>query len=320
MNDASTNASVPESHDEQCADLDCLVVGGGPAGLTAAIYLARFHRSCLVMDAGCSRAALIPRSHNYPGFPPGISGHELLARLREQATGYGVRLEHGVVEDIRPHAQGFAVELGGRRCIARGVILATGIEDALPEMDGAEAAIAAGALRLCVICDGYEVKGDRVAVLGTAEEAIRHAAFLRTFSDRVTAVAADDREAGEEAQALARHYGIAVLPGARSLRYLSGQGIELIDTDGRRHVFDILYPSLGARVRAELAYRLGAACDDKGGLLVDDHQRTSIPGLYAIGDVTSGLRQISVAVGQAAQAATTLHNSLEANPWTRPTP
>ena len=66
--------------------LDCLIIGGGPAGLTAAIYLARFRRRCLVLDAGASRASYIPNSHNYPGFPPGISGPDLLARLREQAV------------------------------------------------------------------------------------------------------------------------------------------------------------------------------------------------------------------------------------------
>ena len=98
---------------------DGAVVGGGPAGLTAALYLARFRRSCLVVDAGSSRAAWIPRSRNYPGFPPGISGNDLLARLREQAAGYGARLEHGQVEHIEPHVEGFSVRYGERSCITR---------------------------------------------------------------------------------------------------------------------------------------------------------------------------------------------------------
>ena len=81
-------------------DLDCIVVGGGPAGLTAALYLARFRRSVLVLDNDASRASLIPRSHNYPGFPDGITGPELLARLREQAQRYGAMLGETTVESI----------------------------------------------------------------------------------------------------------------------------------------------------------------------------------------------------------------------------
>lgn len=318
MNDLPPEGSLPKSHDEQCADMDCLVVGAGPAGLTAGIYLARFHRTCLVVDAGNSRAALIPRSHNYPGFPPGISGRELLERLREQATGYGARLEQGFVDELCPHALGFQVGYAGRRCIARRVILATGIEDTLPEMADAESAIAAGALRLCVICDGYEVDGDKVAVLGEAEGAINHGVFLRTFTDRITVIAQGERAPSEEALALARHYGIPVITAPlKRVHYKPGRGIELATEDGRTRRFDILYPTLGARVRSDLARRLGAACDETGALIVDDHQRTSLPGLYAIGDVVTGLKQMSVAIGQAAQAATAVHNSLEARPWTR---
>jgi len=165
MNEAAPSATLT----------DCLVVGAGPGGLTAALYLARFHRDCLVVDAGASRASLIPRSHNYPGFPPGISGDALLARLREQATGHGARIERGHVERIEPHAEGFTAHYDGRICIARRIILATGVEDTLPQMPDARAAIAMGSLRLCAICDGYEVHGDNVAVYGEAEDTIRHA-------------------------------------------------------------------------------------------------------------------------------------------------
>lgn len=315
MNDSS-NSNPTVTPGDLHADVDCLVVGAGPGGLTAGIYLARFHRTCLVVDAGSSRAALIPRSHNYPGFPPGISGNDLLARLKEQAVGYGVRLEQGLVEDIHPHALGFEARIGAKTCVARRVILATGIEDSLPPMDDAEAAIAAGALRLCVICDGYEVKGDNVAVLGEAEDAINHGVFLRTFSDRVTVISQAGRAPDEESLALARHHGLNFLSASpKNVRFEEGQGIEVVTEDGQTYRFDILYPCLGARTRSELAVRLGAECDDTGTLIVDSHQQTSVPGLYAIGDVVAGLNQISVAVGQAAQAATAVHNSLETNPW-----
>ena len=293
--------------------LDCLIVGGGPGGLTAALYLARFRRHCLVVDAGHSRAAWIPRSHNYPGFPPGISGVDLLERLRQQAGEYGARIAPGTVERIEHHPQGFAISWGDQRRVARRVILATGIEDSLPPMDDAAQAIAGGRLRLCAICDGYEVSGDNVAVYGEVECAIGHAAFLRTFSDRVTVIGFG--EPGDEARARAQAHGIRLIrERVAELRTLP-QGIELLTRGGDRHLFDIVYPCLGARYRSEVALPLGLDCDADGALQVDAHQQTSVAGLYALGDVVAGLKQISVAIGQAAQAATAVHNSLHANPW-----
>ncbi len=279
---------TPAQTDLQPIVIDCLIVGGGPAGLTAALYLARFRRSCMVVDAGSSRASWIPRSRNYPGFPPGINGNDLLARLREQASGYGARLEQGHVEHI---------------------------EDTLPDMPGVEKAIDEGKVRLCAICDGYEVDGDNVAVYGEAESAITHAVFLRTFTDRVTVIVHGEQDACDQAIALAEHYAIQLIGDRVESLHPCETGIELLTCRGERHHFDIIYPSLGARFRSELAVQLGLDCDECGGVNVDEHRQTSLRGLYAIGDVTMGLKQISVAIGQAAQAATAVHNSLEANPW-----
>lgn len=303
------------------ADVDCLIIGGGPAGLTAAVYLARFHRSCMVIDLGCSRASLIPRSRNYPGFPPGISGESLLARLREQAQTYGAQLLQGEVEHLERHPQGFRARYAGSNSAgggvtARRVILASGIEDSLPEMDDIEQAIARGSVRLCAICDGYEVAGERVAVFGEVECAIGHAVFLRTFSEQVSVITDGTGNASQASFELARQYGIQLLLGPiRRLRLAAQDGIELWRGEGQAEHFDILYPCLGARFRSGLAAQLGAECLDSGALVVDEHRQTSVSGLYAIGDVVEGLKQLSVAIGQAAQAATAVHNGLEANPW-----
>lgn len=308
-------------HDDNhsSADVDCLIIGGGPAGLTAALYLARFNRQVLLVDAGCSRAAWIPRSYNYPGFPPGINGHALLARLREQARCYGAQLREGVVRDLQRHRLGFEARHGGEVTLARQVILASGIEDALPPMDDVERAVAEGTLRLCAICDGYEVSGQHVAVYGEVESAVGHAEFLRSFSDRITVIAKGGEQPCAQALALLAHFSIElVCADIQALRHRPGLGIEITTGDGRTRLFDVLYPNLGAHVRSDLARRLGAACVADGALEVDRYQRTSIPGLYAVGDVVSGLKQISVAIGQAAQAATAVHNSLEARPWSPP--
>src|SRR6478609_4836054 len=104
---------------------DCVVVGAGPAGLTAAIYLGRFRRSVLVVDGGASRAAWIPRSHNHPGFPDGIGGKSLLARMRRQAEKFGVEFSSGAVRDLKVLKSGFRLKVEGEMVRAAKVILAT---------------------------------------------------------------------------------------------------------------------------------------------------------------------------------------------------
>ncbi|QJD59789.1 NAD(P)/FAD-dependent oxidoreductase [Pseudomonas sp. gcc21] len=299
-------------------EVDCLVVGGGPAGLTAGIYLARFHRRCLIVDAGASRASYIPTSHNYPGFPPGISGPELLSRLRTQVLEYGARIETGTVERLGRKGDAFEAHIDGRAITARSVILATGIEDILPEMPDIDRAITSGIVRLCAICDGYEVNGDDIAVYGEAENAINHAVFLRTFTDRVTVIVHGEPDACDDALAKAERYGIRLISDRVSRICLSEDDrIQVTTVEGKQCLFDIIYPNLGNTCRAALVKDLDAEQDEDGALIVDGHQQTSVDGLYAVGDVVAGLKQISVAIGQAAQAATAVHNRLENNPWRR---
>ncbi len=292
--------------------LDALVVGAGPAGLTAATYLARFHRRFAVVDAGKSRARWIPTSHNCPGFPHGIGGKALLHKLREQAASFGVEIEHGCIDSLRREDAGFvAVSAEGREWRARCVLLATGVVDVMPAMDGLEAGIERHAVRLCAICDGYEASDDAIAVLAPADAAIRHAAFLRTFSRRVAAVPSDDSEPSAECAALAREAGIELLPPARALRCEADACVVTTGAGERR--FDTLYPVLGSNPQSALAIALGADTDERGELRVDRRQQTSVDGLYAIGDVVSALNQISVALGHAAIAATAVHNRLPPN-------
>lgn len=293
--------------------LDCLVVGGGPAGLTAATYLARFRRNVVLVDAGESRARWIPASHNCPGFPFGVAGDELLTRFRKHAEQYDVPVVASRIDSVEHRDDLFIASAGPREWRARRIILATGTVDLLPDIEGVEAAIATGAIRLCAVCDGYEAKDDAIAVLGNGDEAVCHAEFLRTFSRRVTALATDG---------LVNHPGLDQRAAASDLMLrpapdrwqLSDGGCEALFADGSRERFDTLYPVLGADVQSSLLVRLGAAIDDEGGLIVDDHMETSVRGAFAIGDVVSALNQISVAVGHAAIAATAVHGSLPPNP------
>jgi thioredoxin reductase (NADPH) len=154
----------------QTHDIDCLIVGGGPAGLTAAIYLARYRRKVVLFDSGESRADLIPESHNYPGFAQGISGRKLLALLKVQAHAYGVAMVGSRVTSLSRQDAGFAGSHDGGEVSARCVLLATGIVDVHPKLEQLDKAIV----------------DRRIAILGDGQDASSKAEFLRTYSRDVT--------------------------------------------------------------------------------------------------------------------------------------
>ncbi|MBC8038468.1 MAG: NAD(P)/FAD-dependent oxidoreductase, partial [Rhizobiales bacterium] len=166
------------------------MVGAGPAGLTAAIYLARFHLSVLVVDDGRSRAGLIPLARNHPGFPDGITGAELLARTRAQAERHGVRLAAAEIISLESEAGLLLGKTTGAAIRARTVLLATGALNRRPAMpdDVHDEALARGLLRYCPICDGYEVTDRPIAIIGTGVHAVGEAEFLRSYTPDVTLI------------------------------------------------------------------------------------------------------------------------------------
>jgi thioredoxin reductase (NADPH) len=299
---------MAERLDEEGAVFDAVVIGGGPAGLTAATYLRRFNRSCVVLDSGDSRARWIPESNNCPGFPQGISGVELLRKMKEQAALFDTKFESALVDSILRHQEGFVVLAGERRWRARCVILASGLADKLPDAPWVQAAVACHALRLCSVCDAYEASDTRIGVYGPLADTVAHGLFLRAYSSQV-ALLPTDTDHGVPKLDAARAAGIEVLPHGGSLGF-DGEKCTYTLAGGNVETFDCVYPFLGAYTTAGLVAALGAELSDKGEIVVDRQQMTGVPGLYAIGDVVSGLNQISVAVGQAAIAATAAHNRL----------
>jgi thioredoxin reductase (NADPH) len=300
--------------DNESVRYDCLIIGGGPAGLTAAIYLARFRRSVLVIDAGESRARLIPKSHNYPGFPEGISGPDLLRELREQAQQYGAMLREATVTELSTEQGGFAAKADGQTVQASKTILATGIVDEHPDLPGTKELINLGALRFCPVCDAYEAIDKRIGVIGPLKRSVSKALYMRTYSrDIVVLPLGGDIQLSEEQAASLDQAGIRkpTQPVADVVR--RGDKIVAIMSGGARIELDVLYPAMGADVRNELATKLGARCNPEGCLFVDDNLLTKVEGLYAIGDVTMELHQISVAYGQAALAAMHIHKALPPN-------
>ncbi|RXH25222.1 pyridine nucleotide-disulfide oxidoreductase [Bradyrhizobium nanningense] len=291
------------------ARLDCLIVGGGPAGLMAAIYLARFRRSVCVVDTGASRAALIPRSHNVPGFVHGLSGAELIERMSAQLDELSVTRVEAEVTALRRHDHGFEASWNGDAHAAATVILASGIVDTHPPFAEWREAVADGLLRYCPVCDAFEATGHRIGVIGPLHLAASKALFLRAYSRDVTLLATGpDDDQGAASELLDAGVEVVFAPDLHLRR--SGGGVEAVFADGRTMQFDMVYPAMGAEVRSQLAVSLGAEHIGEGYLKVDDHQRTSIHGLYSIGDVVTDLHQISVAFGHAAVAACNIHHSL----------
>ncbi|ALK97779.1 hypothetical protein AB595_18255 [Massilia sp. WF1] len=299
---------------------DTLIVGGGPAGLTAAIYLRRFTRSVALVDKGNSRLRLIPVSHNYPGFPEGVPGHVLLGNLTVQLERYGGTVMPGEIVDLRiedglfvaDYAAADAPEGECTQLRAHTVLLATGVADAGLPIENWREAIAFGSVRLCPVCDGFDVMDKRIAVATADTNPVGHALFMRTFSSDVTLF----------------ERGSPTMLDDADRRRLEAAGVRLVESplcsvtmdaamkpvmhteDGENYSADVFYPMLGEQARSGLATKLGARTAQCDELVVDEHYATSVPGLYAIGDVVVGLNQIAVATGGAARAAVHIHNRL----------
>lgn len=296
------------SQEHKLQDLDCLIIGGGPAGLTAAIYLARYRRRVVVFDDQDSRAVWIPKSRNYPGFPTGISGQDLLSLLAEQASRYNIKISIARIDSLKATIDGFCATHVGGWVRARKVLLATGIVDKAPTMTDLDGAVSDGSIRYCPVCDGYEATDRRIAVLGSDSDALAKARFLRSYSKDVTLLLQSAILDAGESESLAR-LDIPVIQNVGGLSRF-GKRIRIDIAGDQCTEFDIVYPALGCDVRSELAAALGALTTKAGTLKVDEHQQTTVSGLYASGDVVSDLHQITVATAHAAIAATHIHNSL----------
>ena len=311
------SADLPLRDDQP---FDCLIVGGGPAGLTAAIYLARFHRRVLLVDKGEGRLRMIPRSHNHPGYPQGVVGTDLLANMRDQALRYGADLRTGEVtsvaraDDGADDGNGFVAQTDAGPVRARTLLLATGVVNHRPPVpeDVHAEAVARGQLRYCPICDAFEQTGRRIGVLGADRHALAEALFLRAYSPDIVMVALTDVALDDAEAAQAREAGITVAASPVSGFDFSGEGVRLTLADGGTVDCDTLYAALGSHTRNELGEMLGTDLADGQCFLTDAHQRSSAKGVYAAGDAVEGLDQIGAAMGTGARAAVAIHNDLRA--------
>jgi thioredoxin reductase (NADPH) len=280
---------------------DAIIIGAGPAGLTAGIYLGRFRRRCVVLEDGQSRARWIPTSHNIPGFTAGIGGLEFLSSLTAQALKYGAQIEHAHVSSLAVDNGVFALQTDQGVFNSRYVLLATGVQDHLPAIDGAAEGVMRSLLRICPICDAFEAIDKRIAVIGEGPLGEREAEFLRHYSKEVTLL--------QSGPGVAADNSIERIPIKLTDLRIGGNEVTLSTAHGERS-FDAVYLALGCSAQHELACSLGARCDEHGALLVNAHQETTVSRLYAAGDVVRGLNQVVVASAESAIAATDIHNKL----------
>jgi len=288
---------------------DCLIVGGGPAGLTGALYLARFLRRVIVIDEGKSRASAIRKTHNHPGFADGIAGDRLISILRAQAVKYGAIVEQGVVKSISRDGELFVASTTSGTVTAGCLLIATGIQDTPPDADVLDRKLTPDAIRYCPVCDGFEAIDKSIAVYGVPDDAGPKADFLRTYSRSVT-VLSDGSHASLRPDACD---GVALVSSEVERIEPSDTGIKVTFKDRNVMTFDILYPAMGATAHSHLAVALGAAVNEAGCLMVDAKQQTTVVGVFAAGDVVTDLHQLVVAEGHAAVAATAIHKSLPPN-------
>jgi thioredoxin reductase (NADPH) len=293
---------------------ESIIVGAGPAGLSAALYLARYRRSALVLHDGASRALRVPLTHNVPGGVDAFSGVELLATMTRRAESYGARIARAHVERAERNDDGYSVFAEGGECWrSRTLLLATGVDMNEISLEPVlhEEAIRRGVLRYCPICDGFEHIGQRIGVLGCDSQGAAEALFLRQYSEHIVLFPRSYAALTAACRAQLAKARIAVVE--QPARHFLMRGDEmLVEVDGRAEplVFDVVYPALGLRPRNQLAASLGLELDEKGNVGAQAPYGTKLPGLFAIGDIVAGLDQISVALGHGAIAATKAHNWL----------
>lgn len=293
---------------------DVLIVGGGAAGLSAALVLTRARRSVVVVDAGRPRNAPAAHMHGFLG-ADGMPPADLLAAGRREILGYGAELVPGTVEMITPVASGgstprFEVTIDdGTAVAARRVLVSTGLRDDIPDVPGLGERWGRDVLH-CPYCHGYEVRDQPLGVIGGSGDAIAHAQLIRQWSDDI--VYFSNREPVDD-EDLERF-------GARGIRVVDGEIARVVVENDRLTGVELasgeVVPLAAVFVRprlvphAGLLAGLGCATDANGWVTTDPTGRTSVPGVWAAGNAVDPRAQVITAAGEGSAAAIAINNDL----------
>lgn len=293
---------------------DSLIVGAGPAGLSAAIYLGRARRSVVVLDSGRGRANGPQVNENYLGFPRGIKAARLRDLGQRQAERFGARIVLGSVDAAACDETG-VFELSGDcgRWRGRSVVIATGVTDIWPAFPRVERFVGRS-LFWCIVCDGFRTVGRRTVLIGAGDEAATTACQFLNFTKHLTFIATgvgDDLHISPELLSMLRDHGIEVIEGAID-RVDGARGqVRRVHAGGRAIEADLIFSLLGQVPNSGLAASLGVLLDERGYVRIDREQRTNVPHIYAAGDVTGPYaHQIAAAVHEGATAGQTANFDL----------
>ncbi len=304
---------------ERPPEYEVAVVGGGPAGLTTALYTTRLGHDTVLIDRGGGRAAMMKDTHNVIGITEDVSGNDLLGRARDQVEGYGADSRQAFVEGVTAvdgDDARFRLEAGDESYLADRVVLATGFSDARPDPPLPRTG---RGLHYCLHCDAYMFVDESVFVMGRGESAAHVAMIMLNFTDRVDLLLdGDDPTWGDETDELLRAHPIDIVESEVTGAFQDENDPEWLGgfefADGTVREYRGGFPMYGSNYNNELAADLDAEINDDGTVAVDDHGRTSVDGLYAVGDLTPGHNQIPVAMGQGAKAGIAIHKSLRTFP------
>ncbi len=282
------------------------MVGAGPAGMSAAIYLARYNRECVVFDAGHGRSTHHQVNHNYLGFPGGVPTLKLRELGRQQLAEYPqVHFHHHRVDAMERDGNDFVAHGQAGSWRGRAVIICTGVLDHYPHFHGWESYVGRS-MFWCITCDGYENRGKDILVVGHTNAAAGEAMQLHSLTDKIRLLTNSHHdEISDNFRNRLVSAGIPVIHD-RIARAEGTDGMfrQIITQGGLQLPLEALFSIQGATPETALARQLGVPLADTGYIEVDTEQKTSVPGVYAAGDVTClHSHQVTAAVHEGAQAA-----------------
>ena len=291
---------------------DVVIVGGGPAGLSAALVLGRCRRQVLVCDAGKPRNATSRALHGYLT-RDGVAPLEFLRLAREEVRQYGIEPRASTVTGITCVKDGFRLSLDdGETVSTRAVLLATGVHDQLPDVPGLEECYGV-TVHHCPYCDGWEVRDRQIAVLGQGAGAAALALSLKTWTREVSVCTnGRPRISPRHRQQLDEQRIPVYEPIIERLDHVGGHVQRLLLTDGRAVPCDAVFFSTGQHPQSDLPRQLGCELTSKGVVKTDHLGQTRVPGLYVAGDASRDVQFVIVAAAEGAKAAVAINKSLQA--------